>query len=139
LKLGGQFKAAGHRVISAKLIKGSTIDLSADEPRFVDDAIYERWMRSPLLPDDVILTSEAPLGEVAYISERLDWCLGQRLFLLRPKPGCLSGRFLFYLLRSAGVQHELHSRASGTTAQGIKQAELRLSPRCSARWTTRSS
>ena len=125
LKLGSDFTSAGHRVISAKLMKESRLDLSADEPRFVDAPTYKKWMQSPLLADDVILTSEAPLGEIAYIKEKLDWCLGQRLFGIRTNKSKLFGRFLFYALKSEPVFNDLTSRATGTTVQGIRQSELR--------------
>jgi len=125
LKLGSSFKERGHRVISAKAIKQNRVDLTADEPRFVDDATFGRWMRTPLGVSDVILTSEAPLGEVAYLPEKVDWCLGQRLFALRAKRNVLDGQFLFYVLRSREVQQDLVGRASGTTVQGIRQSELR--------------
>jgi type I restriction enzyme S subunit len=126
LKLGSDFVAHGYRVISAKAIKGRRVDLSADEPRFVNEATYRKWMKTSLAADDVILTSEAPLGEPAYISNDIDWCLGQRLFGIRTKKARLHGRFLFYALQSEQVRHDLLSRATGTTAQGIRQTELRL-------------
>ncbi len=125
LKLASNFVPAGYRVISAKAIKNRRVDLSADDPRFVDEATYQKWMRTPLLADDVILTSEAPLGEAAYIREPVEWCLGQRLFGIRTKKSRLHGRFLYYALQSEGVRHDLLSRATGTTAQGIRQSELR--------------
>ena len=124
-KLGSDFTAAGHRVISAKLVKGGAIDLGADEPRYVDERTYARWMRSPLRADDVILTSEAPLGEVAYLRDDVDWVLGQRLFALRSDKRRLHGRWLYYALQADPSRSELHSRATGTTAQGIRQTELR--------------
>ena len=125
LKLGSDFVSEGYRVISAKLIKNRRIDLSADEPRFVDEFTYRKWMGTPLLADDVIITSEAPLGEVAYVRQPLEWCLGQRLFCIRTKKKRLHGRFLYYALQSEEVVHDLQSRATGTTAQGIRQTELR--------------
>ena len=124
-KLGSDFVSQGFRVISAKVVKDGRLDLSADEPRFVDEPTYRKWMKGPLLADDVILTSEAPLGEVAYIHEQVDWCLGQRLFCIRTSKERLYGRFLYYALQSESVRHDLYSRATGTTAQGIRQAELR--------------
>jgi type I restriction enzyme, S subunit len=126
LKLGSDFVAEGFRVISAKAIKDGRVDLSADEPRFVDEATYRKWMKAPLRADDVILTSEAPLGEPAYLASDAEWCLGQRLFAIRTKKSRLNGRFLFYALQSEPVRHDLLSRATGTTAQGIRQTELRL-------------
>lgn len=76
-KLGSSFISEGFRVISAKNIKGRSIDITVGEQRFVDESTYQRWMSSPLLVDDVILTSEAPLGEPAYMEQELKWCLGQ--------------------------------------------------------------
>jgi type I restriction enzyme S subunit len=125
LKLGSDFVSAGHRVISAKLVKSGRIDLAADEPRFVNDTTYQKWMRTPLLADDVLLTSEAPLGGVAYVGAASDWVLGQRLFAIRTDKRRLHGRFLFYALQCEPMRHGLQSRATGTTAQGIRQSELR--------------
>lgn len=124
-KLGSTFVSEGHRVISAMVVKKGRVDLGADEPRFVDDSTYERWMRTPLAAGDVVLTSEAPLGEVAYLHDDVDWCLGQRLFAIRTDKKTLDGRFLYYALQSGPVRHELQSRGTGTTAEGIRQSELR--------------
>lgn len=124
-KLGSNFVASGHRVISAKIVKDRRLDLAADEPRFVDTETYKRWMKTPLMEDDVIVTSEAPLGELAYIRERREWCLGQRLFGIRTRKDRLSGRFLFYAFQSNDVTSDLYSRATGTTVIGIRQTELR--------------
>ena len=124
-KLGSDFVSAGHRVISAKVIKGRRLDLAADESRFVDAVTYQKWMKSPLLADDVILTSEAPVGEPAYVAQDVEWCLGQRLFGIRTNKTKLHGRFLYYALQSEEVLHDLLSRATGTTVQGIRQTELK--------------
>lgn len=124
-KLGGEFVSSGHRVISAKLIKDGRIALDADEPRFISSDMYARWMKTPLKRGDVVMTSEAPLGELAYLDESVDWVLGQRLFAIRPRKEVVGGRFLYYALASPEVRDAIFSRASGSTVQGIRQAELR--------------
>ncbi len=121
-KLGGDWSPAGHRVISAINIKNSRVD--ENDHHYVTDELYARWMKEPLVAGDVLLTSEAPTGEVAYLATGNDWCVGQRLFALRGKPGLLDGRYLFYLLRGGDVRHQLLARATGTTVSGIRQAEL---------------
>ncbi len=125
MKLGGRFTSSGHRVISAKLLKGGRIDLGADEPRYVNSAVYAKWMKGPLLPGDVLMTSEAPLGELAYINANLDWCLGQRLFAIRPRKDRLDGCFAYYALQTRKVREDIIGRSTGTTVQGIRQSELR--------------
>jgi type I restriction enzyme S subunit len=75
-------------------------------------------------PGDVVVTTEAPLGEVAQLGpERV--ALAQRLVGLRGKPEIVDNRFLLYLLQTRAVQEQLRSRATGTTVLGIKQSELR--------------
>lgn len=124
-KLGSKFMSDGYRVISARNIKGRSIDITIGEQRFVDESTYRRWMNSPLLADDVLLTSEAPLGEPAYVDQELPWCLGQRLFGVRAKKSKLFGRFIYYAFQASPVRDEMLARATGATAQGIRQSELR--------------
>jgi type I restriction enzyme S subunit len=123
-KLGGDFSFDGVQVVSAKHVYRGRLHLDENR-RFVPLEMAKRWMPTKLLAGDVLLTSEAPLGEAAYLNENTDLCLGQRLFALRARPTVAHHRFLYYALRSPLVQRRLHARATGTTAQGIKQSELR--------------
>lgn len=121
-KLGSDWTQSGHRVISAINIKDSYVD--DNDHHYVDDETYVRWMKTPLKTGDVILTSEAPLGEVAFISEDVDWVLGQRVFGLRANTSRLTAKFLFYFLQTETAQALLEGRSTGTTVTGIKQREL---------------
>ncbi|MEO5367436.1 MAG: restriction endonuclease subunit S [Magnetococcus sp. WYHC-3] len=112
----------GIPLITAKIVKGGRI-LSPDE--FIAEKDYESWMRRGIPePGDVVITTEAPLGEVAQLGDG-KLALAQRLISLRGKPGILDNRFLKFLLQSDPIQGQLQSRASGTTVLGIKQKELR--------------
>ena len=112
----------GIPLITAKVVKNGRIE-TPDE--FIAEEDYEGWMRRGIpRAGDVLLTMEAPLGEVAQLDER-KVALAQRLVALRGKTGLLDNWFLKYLLQSASVQDQLKSRASGTTVLGIKQSELR--------------
>jgi type I restriction enzyme, S subunit len=123
-KLGGDFAELGVQVISAKNVYDGRLH-PGDNLRFVPPEMAARWMPTQLRDGDVLLTSEAPLGQVAYIDGDFGYCLGQRLFALRARPDVANGRFLYYTLISPQVQGRLHARATGTTVQGIKQSELR--------------
>ncbi len=81
-------------------------------------------MPEPLQAGDVLLTSEAPLGEVAYLADTQRFCLGQRLFALRADEAVLDSRYLYYWLRGPVAQAELARLATGTTVLGIRQAAL---------------
>jgi type I restriction enzyme, S subunit len=115
---------AGVRLITAKVVKDGYI---LDEPKeFIAAEFYDEWMRRGLPQRlDVLLTTEAPLGEVAILRDTEKIALAQRIILLRAKPGKVDPLFLFYALQSDYGQGELKARASGTTVAGIKQSELR--------------
>ena len=114
--------SSGIPLITAKVVKSGRID-PPNEFIAVND--FESWMRRGM-PEagDVLVTTEAPLGEVAQLGpERV--ALAQRLIGLRGKKGVLDNSFLKYLMQSADVQSQLRARATGTTVLGIKQSELR--------------
>ena len=77
--------------------------------------------------DDVVLTTEAPLGEVALIKDK-NVALAQRIITLRGKKEFVFNPFLKYYFQNETGQHELQSRASGTTVFGIKASVLRQVP-----------
>lgn len=124
-KLGGDWSTTGHRVISALNIKKGVIDQNYHH--MIDDEMYERWMPVKFSVGDVIVTSEAPMGEIARIrnSEEAKWVAGQRIFALKPNKNLIDSRYMYYSFLSAEVQYGLQSRSSGTTVVGIKQKELR--------------
>jgi type I restriction enzyme, S subunit len=112
----------GIPLITARIIKNGRIETPAE---FISPDDYDEWMRRGIpKAGDVLLTMEAPLGEVAQLDDR-KVALAQRVVAVRGKKGLLENDFLKYLLQSSQVQDQLKSRASGTTVQGIKQSELR--------------
>ena len=113
---------SGIPLITAKIIKGGRIDTPTE---FIAKDDYVAWMRRGIPEEgDVVLTVEAPLGEVAQLgSEKI--ALAQRVVTLRGKAGLLDSTYLLYLLQTAEIQSQLKSRATGTTVLGIKQSELR--------------
>lgn len=112
----------GIPLITAKIVKNGSIKPVHE---FISEADYDEWMRRGIPhTGDVLLTTEAPLGEVAQLDNR-KVALAQRLITLRGKSGLLDNTFLKFLMQSASVQDQLLARSSGTTVIGIKQKELR--------------
>ncbi|MGF6957279.1 restriction endonuclease subunit S [Paraburkholderia youngii] len=113
---------SGIPLVTAKIIKGGRIEKPTE---FISAEEYETWMRRGIpKPGDVVLTTEAPLGEVAQLgSEKV--ALAQRVITLRGKAGLLDSSYLLYLLQTEEMQAQLKARATGTTVLGIKQSELR--------------
>lgn len=115
---------AGIRLITAKVIKDGFVNDSSFE--YIAEDEYDTWMRRGLPKQwDILITTEAPMGEVAQIRTAERVALAQRVILLRADPKLMVQGYLFQALRSPFVQAELSKRATGTTVLGIKQAELR--------------
>lgn len=115
---------SGVRLVTAKVIKDGFIN---DEPaEYISDDIYDEWMTRGLpQKGDVLITTEAPLGEVAQLRTNEKIALAQRVILLRGNEEKLNNDFLFHSLKSDLVQQRIQARATGTTVKGIKQSELR--------------
>jgi type I restriction enzyme S subunit len=113
---------SGIPLITAKVIKGGRIETPSE---FIAADAYEEWMRRGI-PEagDVVITTEAPLGEVAQLPKG-KVALAQRVIILRGKKGLVDNTFLKYLLLSKPFQEDLEARATGTTVVGIKQSVLR--------------
>lgn len=115
----------GIPLITAKVVKNGKI-LEPNE--FIAEEDYEAWMTRGLPQmNDVVLTTEAPLGEVALIKDQ-NVALAQRIITIRCNPDLASNVLLKYYLQSSKGQYELNSRASGTTVFGIKASILRELP-----------
>ena len=112
----------GIPLITAKIVKDGRV-LAPTE--FIAENDYDSWMVRGL-PEigDVVITTEAPLGETAQLSDAYV-ALAQRIVTLRGKKGILNNDFLLCAMQSKYVQDQLESRASGSTVKGIKQSELR--------------
>ncbi len=113
----------GVPLITAKVIKDGRITKS--RPEFIPPDSYSAWMRRGLPQQgDILVTTEAPLGEVAQIKTTERIALAQRVILLRPDPSRVHPQFVFHFLRSNEGRARLRQRSSGTTVAGIRQPEL---------------
>lgn len=117
-----QKSISGIPLITAKIVKNGTI-LPANE--FIAENQYASWMtRGYPCVGDVVMTTEAPLGEVAQLRDA-HVALAQRIITIRGKKDVLDNGYLKYFLQSAEGQGCLRARETGTTVTGIKAAELR--------------
>ncbi|CAJ9573395.1 restriction endonuclease subunit S [Burkholderia pseudomallei] len=111
---------SGVIVLRNQNIKGGRLDLSS--PSFTDEAHYVgRIRRAAPQAGDIVITREAPMGEVCQIPPGLKCCLGQRQVLLRPDPAKVDGRFLLYALQSSYLQHQIGwNEGTGSTVSNLR-------------------
>lgn len=116
-KLGGDWSREGYRALSANNVKSSGLD-KLDSINYVDEELYKKWMKEEVKRGDLLLTSEAPSGQVMIWDSDEKVVLSQRLYALRTAPG-IYNKYLKYYLQSPVGQKEIFRNNSGSTVAGI--------------------
>lgn len=126
LKLGGNWAKRGEGVIalSAKHVKDGKL-VKLDDANIVGFEMFEKWMTEKLKEGDILMTSEAPLGEFYLILNDTDYCMSQRLFAIRADNSKVLSTYLYYELSKGNGFSQIIGKASGSTVFGIRQDELR--------------
>ena len=94
-----------YKMLRTTNIRGGRIN--REECRRVSKDTFVKWTRrADVRHGDVILTREAPLGEVGYVDFTDTVFLGQRLIQYRAKPALLEPRFLLYCFLSKDLQNQ---------------------------------
>lgn len=119
-----KWTANGKIVIRNNNIKHGRIDFSS--PSYTDDEHFaQRIKRAKPQPGDIIITREAPIGDVGMIPENTECCLGQRMVLLRANQSVCDNFYLLYSLQSLYVQHQISwSEGTGTTVSNLRIPHL---------------
>ena len=122
-KIGMSWGGGDIPALSALNVRLNSIDLSRTT-HFGSNALYERWMTTgDPQRGDIVLTMEAPLGNVAQIPDDRRYILSQRVVLLKVQPG-IDPTFVAHQMRAPDFRADLLGRATGTTATGISQKRL---------------
>ncbi len=100
-KLDGSWVPKGIPAISAKNIKAGRI-VQNETIKFIDEELFNLWMKDKLALGDVLLTSEAPLGELLYVASNTNFCLSQRIFCLRANHELCLPIYLYYSYEKLG-------------------------------------
>lgn len=123
-KLGGDWVKDGIIALSAKIVKDGRL-INIDNANKVSPEMYERWMPIKLEEGDILMTSEAPLGEFYFILIDTEYCLSQRLFAIRANKKYVLPTYLYQELSIGHGYSQIIGSQSGSTVFGIRQDELR--------------
>ena len=114
-------EATQYRMLRTSNIRNGKID--AINTRSVTQETFLKWsIRGFLEEGDVILTREAPMGEVGIIrKEKYKLFLGQRLLQLKAKRNIVTPDFLFYSLQGRELQHQIKmNEGTGSVVSNIR-------------------
>ena len=116
----------GIPLITAKNVKDNRFSIEPQE--FIPEENYDDVMtRGIPKVNDVLFTTEAPLGNVCRIPAVYQkFCVGQRLITMQPHEEVLNSEYLEHALASAEFQEKMWQKASGSTVKGIRSKLLVL-------------
>jgi len=120
--------AGGFPVIrTSNVRRGRFIDVGLN---FTDHASYVVWTaRGAPIVGDIVITREAPVGEVCAIPERHPYaCLGQRMMLYRTNPAEVDKFYFLHVLQSQRLRNYLDLISGGSTVGHVKVGEIRELP-----------
>lgn len=123
-KLGLDWSESGYLALSALNVKSGYIDFKVDA-HYGNQELYDKWMLgNQLHKNQVLFTTEAPMGNVAQIPDDEKYILSQRTIAFEVKPCLLAEDFLAIVLGSPITFKKLTSMSSGGTAKGVSQKSL---------------
>ena len=100
-----------YKMIRTPNIKGGRINLTGC--RYVEKETFKKWTRRATVDKgDVLLTREAPMGEVGYVDFTDTVFLGQRIMQYRADPQKLDSAFLLYSFLSPDLQYQFRRHDS---------------------------
>ena len=114
---------SGVVLVTAKNVRPGVI---ATEPiEYLSESSYQEWMtRGFPCIGDLLITTEAPLGNVARIEEQPSFALAQRVIDLQPFAD-INTKCAMYFMMSPLFQSLLEENSTGMTAKGIKAGKLK--------------
>ena len=113
---------SGVPLITAKIVKDGGLSPYTE---YIADGSYNDWMtRGIPEKNDVIITTEAPLGEVALMPDG-QVALAQRIIVMHTNPEECDSIYLKYFLQWEIGKQCVLNKQSGSTVFGIRSAELK--------------
>jgi type I restriction enzyme S subunit len=115
----------GTPIISSANVRSGKI--VAKMPRFVDDATYKKWTQRGIpQPGDLIITTEAPVGEVALYPKEGAYVLTRRIFACQTVE--VDNQYLIYSFWAQPTRKYLDFHSRGTTVPRILKPLLMNTP-----------
>jgi type I restriction enzyme, S subunit len=109
----------GIRLLRTTNIRNGQLNLN--DPKNVSEETYQKWTaRCKPEQGDILITREAPMGEVCIIPEGMKICMGQRMLLIRVLPRLLDVRFVLYSLMDPKLLDRVQDKPVGATVQHLR-------------------
>jgi type I restriction enzyme, S subunit len=114
---------SGIPVASVREVRSFDLDLSS--AKRVSEASYRALLEGGRRPSrgDLIYCRNVSVGASAYVDADVDFALGQDVCLIRPRQE--NGRFINYVMHSAGMRRQLSEKLIGSTFNRVNISDIK--------------
>ncbi len=113
---------SGIPVISAANIKNGKIKVDG---KFVSEEYYNKWTtRGYIEPGDILITTEAPVAEIAKVPGDQTYLISRRVIALQVDLKKADSSYIYYLLRTEGILRYFESLSHGATVPRIYKEDI---------------
>jgi type I restriction enzyme S subunit len=115
---------SGFPLIATNCVKGDRLYPTFENIRYISEETRQTWFRGHPVPGDILFVCKGSPGRVALTPNPVPFAIAQDMVALRANPEVIDGRFLFYVIRSPQVQHEIANLHVGTMIPHFKKGDF---------------
>jgi type I restriction enzyme S subunit len=115
---------AGIPLIATNCIRNESLYPTREKLRYVSLETHDTWFRGHPLPGDIIIVNKGTPGRVCLVPDVVDFCIAQDMVAVRANPRKIYPKFLFAVLRSAGIQARIEQMHVGSLIPHFKKGDF---------------
>jgi|GEM_PF-106358 len=115
---------SGIPLIATNCVKNSCIYPVYEKIRFVSEETYNSWFRGHPEPGDMIFVCKGSPGQVCWVPDPVPFCIAQDMVAIRANTEIVYPKYLFALLRSEKVQHQISNMHVGSLIPHFKKGDF---------------
>ena len=114
----------GIPLIATNCIRNENLFPSFEKIRFVSQETYDNWFRGHPQHGDMIFVTKGTPGRVCWVPDPVNFCIAQDMVAVRANKDLIYPKYLFALLRSPQIQHEIENMHVGTLIPHFKKGDF---------------
>lgn len=115
----------GIPLIATNCIRNENLYPSYEKLRYVSQETYDNWFRGHPKPGDILFVCKGSPGRVCWVPDPIEFCIAQDMVAIRADAEKVDSKYLFALLRSPKVQHQIGNMHVGTLIPHFKKGDFK--------------
>lgn len=114
----------GFPLIATNCVRNDHLYPTFENIRYIDDQTYAEWFRGHPEPGDILFVCKGSPGRVALVPDPVPFAIAQDMVSLRADSEVIDSRYLYYVLKSPTVQHDIANMHVGTMIPHFKKTDF---------------